>query len=164
MVNLSNLKQKEIRKEITIDINGELQEINIFNPSAEYRVGLKEKINELMGQNLEGMALVEEIFTDVISEVTNIVINEDVIEVLNRPTADMLVVMQEVYDIINEISIECMMDSYQQLCQIEMVSYSKMNLLKAQKIELLEKKNKELEKEINEITNESVSNGGNELI
>lgn len=163
MINLSDLKQKEIRKEITIDINGELQEINIFNPSVEYRTELKEKIKKLMEQNLEGIALVEEIFTDVISEITNIVVDEDVIEVLNRPTADMLIVMQEVYDIINEISIECMMDSYQQLCQIEMVSYSKMNLFKAQKIELLEKKNKELEKEIKEIANETVSNDNDEL-
>lgn len=163
MVNLSDLKQNEIRKEITIDINGELQEINIFNPSVEYRTELKEKIKKLMEQNLEGIALIEEIFTDVISEVTNIIINEDVIEVLNRPTADMLVVMQEVYDIINEISIECMMDSYQQLCQLETVSYTKMNLLKAQKVELLEKKNKELEKEIKEIANEIVSNDNNEL-
>lgn len=137
MINLSDLKLKEIRKSIDVTINDEIQEINIFNPNQEQREAIKNKIQQLNEEGKDGLDLLEDVFNDVFSELTNIVVDENVIDVLNAPSGNMLIVMQEVFDIINEIQVEVSMMAYQQLCQLESLKYSELSLLKAQHIELI---------------------------
>lgn len=156
MINLSDIKLNNIRKTFNVNVNGEIEEVVIFNLLGNERENLKEKLLKLGSEGKDGLDLVEEVYTDVIIECTNIVIDENVVDVLNNPSADLLIVMQEIYDIIHEIQIEIAMQNYQQLCQLEGLKFTELNLLKAQKIELLtqecekiKKENEEFQKEVN---------------
>lgn len=148
MINLSDLKSKDIRKSIDIDINGEIQEIVIFDISSEYKEKLKGKIQELSEKNLERDVFLSELLTDVFIECTNIAIDEDVIEVLNNPSGDLLIVLQELLSIIHDIEIEVCLETYQQLCQFESMEYAKLNLLKAEHVQLITGECKKVEGEI----------------
>lgn len=148
MVKLSDLKLKEIRKSIDVDINGEIQEINIFNPNSEQREEIKTKIQKLTDEGKEGLVLIEDIFNDMFSELTNIVVDENIIDVLNAPTGNMLIIMQEVFEIIREIQVEIAIMNYQNLCQLESLKYSELNLLKVQHIELISKDVEKVKAEI----------------
>lgn len=148
MVKLSDLKLKEIRKSIDVDINGETQEINIFNPNSEQREEIKNKIQRLTEEGKEGLVLIEDIFNDMFSELTNIVVDENIIDVLNAPTGNMLIIMQEVFEIIREIQVEIAIMNYQNLCQLESLKYSELNLLKVQHIELISKDVEKVKAEI----------------
>lgn len=148
MINLSDLKSKEIRKSIDVDINGEIQEIAIFNIGNEYKEKLKEKIQDLNTKNLERDDFLSEMLTDMIMECTNIAIDEDVMEVLNNPSGDLLIVLQDLMAIIHEVEIEIYLETYQQLCQIESMEYAKLNLLKSEHIQLITGECKKVENEI----------------
>ncbi|MDU6996602.1 MAG: hypothetical protein E6356_17240 [Terrisporobacter othiniensis] len=150
MVNLSDLKLKEIRKSIDVDISGEIQEINIFNPNTEQREEIKNKIQKLTEEGKEISVLIEDVFNDMFSELTNIVVDENIIDVLNAPTGNMLIVMQEVFEIIREVQLEVAMVNYQNLCQLESLKYNELSLLKAQHVDLI---SKDVEKVQGEIDN-----------
>lgn len=152
MINLKSLKLDKIRKTFMTEINGEMKEIVIFNLLDEERENFKNKIKELNKSGLKGRDLVEEIFTDVFINATNIVVDEDMIEVLNNPSEDILKVMQEVYDIIHEIELEVAIVNYQQLCQLESIEYTKLTLLKAQHLKMIQGDVNKLEEEINDST------------
>ena len=149
MVNLSDLKLKEIRKSIDVEINGEIQEINIFNPNNEQREYMRNKIQELTDEGKEISFLIEDIFNDMFCELTNIVVDENVIDVLNAPTGNMLIVMHEVFEIIREVQLEVTMVNYQNLCQLESLKYNELSLLKAQHVELISKDVEKVQCEIN---------------
>ena len=129
-----------------------MEEIVIFNLLDEERENFKNKIKKLNENGLKGQDLVEEIFTDIFINATNIVVDEDMIEVLNNPSEDILKVMQEVYDIIHEIELEVAIVNYQRLCQLESIEYTKLALLKAQHLKMIQDDVNKLEKEINEST------------
>lgn len=149
MLNLSDFKLDKIRKTIDVDINGEIQEVVIFNLIGEERSEIKNKIVELTEKGLKGNDLIEEIFTDIFIECTNIIVNEDIIDVLNAPTGNMLKILQEVYEIIHEIEVETSIESYQTLCQMEGLEYAKLSLLKAQHVQLISGECRKVENEIN---------------
>ena len=152
MISLKSLKLDKIRKTFITEINGEMEEIVIFNLLDEERENFKNKIKKLNENGLKGQDLVEEIFTDIFINATNIVVDEDMIEVLNNPSEDILKVMQEVYDIIHEIELEVAIVNYQRLCQLESIEYTKLALLKAQHLKMIQDDVNKLEKEINEST------------
>ena len=152
MISLKSLKLDKIRKTFMTEINDEMEEIVVFNLLDEERENFKNKIKELNENGLEGRDLVEEIFTDVFINATNIVVDEDMIEVLNNPSEDILKVMQEVYDIIHEIELEVAIVNYQRLCQLESIEYTKLALLKAQHLKMIQDDVNKLEKEINKST------------
>lgn len=151
MVNLSDLKAKEIRKSIDVNINGDIQEIVVFSATQEVKDKLKAKIGELEKQELDRDVFLSELLTDIITECTNIVVDEDMIEVLNNPTGDMLIVLHEVLSIIHDIEIEISLETYQQLCHMESIEYAKLNLLKAEQVQLINEDSKRVEKEINKV-------------
>lgn len=159
MVKLSDLKLKEIRKSIDVDINGEIQEINIFNPNSEQREEIKTKIQKLTDEGKEGLVLIEDIFNDMFSELTNIVVDENIIDVLNVPTGNMLIIMQEVFEIIREIQVEMAIMNYQNLCQLESLKYSELNLLKVQHIDLISKNVEKVKTEIDKFKKGVDKNG-----
>lgn len=159
MVKLSDLKLKEIRKSIDVDINGEIQEINIFNPNSEQREEIKTKIQKLTNEGKEGLVLIEDIFNDMFSELTNIVVDENIIDVLNAPTGNMLIIMQEVFEIIREIQVEMAIMNYQNLCQLESLKYSELNLLKVQHIDLISKNVEKVKTEIDKFKKGVDKNG-----
>ena len=154
MVNLSDFKLENIRKTFDVNINNETQEIVIFNVLGEDRQNIKDRLSELSQDGLEGTELVEKIYTDVFINHTNIVVDEDIIDVLNAPAGNMLKVMQEVYDIIYEIQTEMAMEKYRMLCDLESTEYAKLMLLKTQETLLITEECKKVEKNIKNLKKE----------
>lgn len=151
MINLSDLKMEKVRCTFDVDINGQIEEVVIFNLIGEERQELKDKIAELGKAGLEDGDLFQEVYTNVFMDCTNIVVDEDIIDVINAPKSDMLRVLQEVYEIIHEIEVEQAIDNYQQLCKLETIEYTKLSLLKSEHIQLLQGETKKVEKEIKKI-------------
>lgn len=151
MVNLSDLKIEQIRKTINVSINGEVEEVVIFNLLDEDRVELKDKIANLNDKGLEGAELVDELYTEVFIQCTNIVVDENIIDVLNNPSGDMLKVLHEVFDIIYELQTEVVMDKYQLICSFKSMEYARLMLLQAQEVKLISDKCEEVEKNIKEL-------------
>lgn len=154
MVNLSDFKLENIRKTFEVNINDETQEIVIFNALGKDRQNIKDRLSELSQDGLEGTELVEKIYTDIFINHTNIVVDEDIIDVLNAPTGNMLKVMQEVYDIIYEIQTEMAMEKYRMLCDLESTEYAKLMLLKTQETLLITEECKKVEKNIKNLKKE----------
>ena len=154
MVNLSDFKLENIRKTFDVNINGETQEIVIFNALGKDRQNIKDRLSELSQDGLEGTELIEKIYTDVFINHTNIVVDEDIIDVLNAPTGNMLKVMQEVYDIIYEIQTEMAMEKYRMLCDLESTEYAKLMLLKTQETLLITEECNKVEKNIKNLKKE----------
>ena len=148
MVNLSELKMEKVRCSFNVDINGITEEIVVFNLIGEEREEIKNRMIELTQQGLTEEEIVQEMYTDVFMQCTNIVVDEDVIEILNAPKLDMLKVLQEVNEIIHEIEMEQLIENYQNLCQLETIEYTKLTLLKAEHLELIARETNKVEKEI----------------
>ena len=154
MINLSDLKADKIRKTFNVDINGDIQEVVIYNLLGEERNELKNKLSEVAQKGLEDIKLIEEVYTDVFMNCTNIVIDDELIEVLNAPTGNMLKVMQEVYDIIYEIQTEEMLEKYRNLCDLQSTEYAKLMLLKTQETLLVTEECKKVDKNIKKLEKE----------
>jgi hypothetical protein len=148
MINLSELKMEKIRCSFDVDINGVTEEVVIFNLVGEEREEIRNKMIELTQQGLTEEEVVQELYTDVFIQCTNIVVDEDIIEVLNAPKLDMLKVLQEVNEIIHEIEMEQLIENYQNLCQLETIEYTKLTLLKSEHLELIARETNKVEKEI----------------
>lgn len=154
MINLSDLKADKIRKAFNVDINGDIQEVVIYNLLDEERNELKNKLSEVAQKGLEDIKLIEEVYTDVFMNCTNIVIDDELIEVLNAPTGNMLKVMQEVYDIIYEIQTEEMLEKYRNLCDLQSTEYAKLMLLKTQETLLVTEECKKVDRNIKKLEKE----------
>lgn len=154
MINLSDLKMNKIRKTFEVDINGDIQEVVIYNLLGQERNELKNKLSEVAQKGLEGTELIEEIYTDVFMNYTNIVIDDELIEILNAPTGNMLKVMQEVYDIIHEVQTEEMLEKYRTLCDLQSTEYAKLMLLKTQETLLVTEECKKVDKNIKKLERE----------
>ena len=92
---------------------------------------------------------IEDIYNILFPICTNIEVDEDIIDVLNNPNKDMILVLNEVREILDEIYLEILLNQSQQLSEIEKGLILKNNLLRSEKIELLGKDCKKIEEEIN---------------
>lgn len=153
MINLSDLKMDKIRKTFDVDISGDIQEIVIYNLLGEERNELKNKLSELKKDGLKDIELIEEVYTDVFMNCTNIAIDEELIDVLNAPTGNMLKIMQEIYDLIYEIQTEELLEKYRNLCDLQSAEYTKLMLLKTQETLLITEECKNVDKNIKKLKN-----------
>lgn len=151
MVNLSDLKLNSIRNTFDIIVNGEIQEIVVFNIVGETRVKFIDKLKELSDKGIEGNDVVEEMYTDLFLEATNIVLDDEMKEVLNAPSSDMLMVMNEVLNILHEMQIEQLIYQSMQMNELEKIAFAQNTILKAEKINKIQEHNKKLENELKEL-------------
>lgn len=147
---LSSFKLEKIRKEFVIDIGGELEKITIYNILDEDREEIREKIEFIVkDKDVLDADDIEDIYNILFPICTNIEVDEDIIDVLNNPNKDMILVLNEVREILDEIYLEILLNQSQQLSEIEKGLILKNNLLRGEKIELLSKDCKKIEEEIN---------------
>lgn len=147
---LSELKAEEIRKQFTVDINGEIEHITVYNILGEDRAEMIANMNDIMGdKDVLDEDDIEEIYNLLFPICTDILIDEDIIDVINNPTKDMILVLNEVMDIVNELYLEILLSQSRQLNEIERALLAKYNLIKSEKIELLGRDCKKIENELN---------------
>lgn len=142
---LSELKLSYLRRTISVDINGETQEINIFNVDGEKRQEIINSIIVKKESEVEDSVIVEELYNDIFFECTDLELDEDVYEVVNNPTQTMLLVMNEIMEIIHEIQCEVLISKIHDMNQVEQLAYAQIVANKADNITTILEKLKEID-------------------
>lgn len=158
----SDFKLEKIRKEFVVEINGEIEKITVYNILNEEREDVRLKLEDIIDGKTEhtlDVDDIEEIYNVLFPICTNIEVDEDIIDVLNNPNKDMILVLNEVREILDEIYLEVLLNQSQQLSELEKGLVLKRNLLKGEKIELLADDCKKLEKEVEELKKEGEKDG-----
>lgn len=156
MAKLSDLKMKNIRKVIAVDVDGEIQIVTIKNIMGAKRNKYIEEIANLIEDQNSQEEINDAIYTKLFTECTDLEIDEDVMEVLNNPTGAMLQIMREVMEMLHELQCEIMFTRLLDLNNLEESLYSQLLLLKANTISEVTKEIKGYEKNIekNEVIRE----------
>ena len=144
---ISDLKLNYIRTSIEVDINGEKQEVTIFNLTDERRKEVLEMMMDKQQSNLSESEFINEIITDIFFECTDLEIDEDIIEVINSPKLEMLNVLNEINEIIHELQCEIMLNKIAEINRMEQLAYTNLMLAKTQNTTRMLESIKKLESE-----------------
>lgn len=148
---LSDLTLDMIRSSYDIEINDEIETVLVYNIFGENRNELKEKISKGLEQGLEEKALMELIYKEVFELATDLELDEDLIESINKGKKELMFIAQDVDEIVSEIVIEAMLEKQNLLANMTSLTLSKRILLEAEKLEILNKQCEKLEEEIKEM-------------
>lgn len=148
---LSDLTLDMIRSSYDIEINDEIETILVYNIFGENRNELKEKISKGLEQGLEEKELMELIYKKAFELATDLELDEDLIESINRGKKELMFIAQDIDEIVSEIVIEAMLEKQNLLANMVSLTLSKKILLEAEKIEILNKQCEKLEEEIQEM-------------
>ena len=148
---LSDLTLDMIRSSYDIEINDEIETVLVYNIFGENRNELKEKISKGLEQGLEEKALMELIYKEAFELATDLELDEDLIESINKGKKELMFIAQDVDEIVSEIVIEAMLEKQNLLANMTSLTLSKRILLEAEKLEILNKQCEKLEEEIQEM-------------
>lgn len=148
---LSDLTLDMIRSSYEVEINNEIETVLVYNIFGENRNELKEKISKGLEQGLEEKELMELIYKETFELATDLELDEDLMESINKGKKELMFVAQDVDEIVGEIVIEAMLEKQNLLANMVSLTLSKKILLEAEKLEILNKQCEKLEGEIKEM-------------
>lgn len=148
---LSDLTLNMIRSSYNVEVNDEIETILVYNIFGENRNELKEKISKGLEQGLEEKELMELIYKKAFELATDLELDEDLIESINKGKKELMFIAQDVDEIVSEIVIEAMLEKQNLLANMTSLTLSKRILLEAEKLEILNKQCEKLEEEIQEM-------------
>lgn len=148
---LSDLTLDMIRSSYDVEVNDEIETVLVYNIFGENRNELKEKISKGLEQGLEEKALMELIYKEAFELATDLELDEDLIESINKGKKELMFIAQDVDEIVSEIVIEAMLEKQNLLANMTSLTLSKRILLEAEKLEILNKQCEKLEEEIKEM-------------
>ncbi len=148
---LSDLTLDMIRSSYDVEVNNEIETVLVYNIFGENRNELKEKISKGLEQGLEEKALMELIYKEAFELATDLELDENLIESINKGKKELMFIAQDVDEIVSEIVIEAMLEKQNLLANMTSLALSKRILLEAEKLEILNKQCEKLEEEIQEM-------------
>jgi hypothetical protein len=148
---LSDLTLDMIRSSYDVEVNDEIETVLVYNIFGKNRNELKEKISKGLEQGLEEKALMELIYKEAFELATDLELDEDLIESINKGKKELMFIAQDVDEIVSEIVIEAMLEKQNLLANMTSLTLSKRILLEAEKLEILNKQCEKLEEEIKEM-------------
>lgn len=148
---LSDLTLDMIRSSYDVEVNNEIETVLVYNIFGENRNELKEKISKGLEQGLKEKALMELIYKEAFELATDLELDEDLIESINKGKKELMFIAQDVDEIVSEIVIEAMLEKQNLLANMTSLTLSKRILLEAEKLEILNKQCEKLEEEIQEM-------------
>lgn len=148
---LSDLTLNMIRSSYDVEVNGEIETILVYNIFGENRNELKERISKGLEQGLKEKELMELIYKETFELATDLELDEDLIESINKGKKELMFIAQDVDEIVSEIVIEVMLEKQNLLANMTSLTLSKRILLEAEKLEILNKQCEKLEEEIQEM-------------
>ena len=152
-MNISDLELDIVRNQYDVDIFGNIEKVTVFNLLGEDRENIKKMLSGNIENGLEGNELVESVFTEVFELCTDLTLDKNVIEVINKPKLDMIKILQDVKEIVQEVIIETLLERVDMISQLEIASYTQLMILKSEKVNIINKQCKQLEKDIEELKN-----------
>ena len=148
---LSDLTLDMIRSSYDVEVNDEIETVLVYNIFGKNRKELKERISKGLKQGLEEKALMELIYKEAFELATDLELDEDLIESINKGKKELMFIAQDVDEIVSEIVIEAMLEKQNLLANMTSLTLSKRILLEAEKLEILNKQCEKLEEEIKEM-------------
>ena len=148
---LSELRLQEIRKIYHVEIEGNIEEVTVYNLFGEERQQLKDMVTKEMEEDTTGKDLMNLIYEKAFNLATDLELDEDLIESINKGKKELMFIAQDVDEIVSEIVIEVMLEKQNLLANMTSLTLSKRILLEAEKLEILNKQCKKLEEEIQEM-------------
>ena len=148
---ISELKGNHLRNSFIFSINDEIREVNVFNPTQEQREILLNRIKELTENDKNDSEIAEELYTDVLLNCTDLEIDEPIVNVLENPTGNLLLLMRDIVDIFNELQMEMLLNQYNAINELEKLQYAQLMILKSQKVDIIKKKVEKIQSEIDEL-------------
>lgn len=152
-MNISDLELDVVRNQYDVDVFGNIEKVTIFNLLGEDRENIKKMLGGNIENGLEGNELVESVFTEVFELCTDLTLDKNIIEVINKPKLDMIKILQDVKEIVQEVIIETLLERVDMISQLEIASYTQLMILKSEKVNIINKQCKQLEKDIEELKN-----------
>lgn len=148
---ISELKGNHLRNSFIFSIDGEIREVNVFNPTQEQREILLNRIKELSNNDKNDSEIAEELYTDILLNCTDLEIDEPIVDMLANPTGNLLLLMRDIIDIFNELQMEMLLNQYNAINELEKLQYTQLMILKSQKVDIIKKKAEKIQDEIDEL-------------
>jgi hypothetical protein len=148
---LSKLRLSEIRKIYYVEIEGNIEEITVYNLFGEERQQLKDIITKEMGEDTTGKDLMNLIYEKAFNLATDIEIDDELIDSINKGNKELMLIAQDVEEIVGEIVMEVLLEKQLLIEQMQSLALTKKILLGTEKLDLINKDCEKLEGEIKEM-------------
>ena len=148
---LSDLKLSEIRKIYYVEIEGNIEEITVYNLFGEERQQLKDIITKEMGEDTTGKDLMNLIYEKAFNLATDIEIDDELIDSINKGNKELMLIAQDVEEIVGEIVMEVLLEKQLLIEQMQSLALTKKILLETEKLDLINRDCEKLEGEIKEM-------------
>ena len=148
---LSDLKLSEIRKIYYVEIEGNIEEITVYNLFGEERQQLKDIITKEMGKDTTGKDLMNLIYEKAFNLATDIEIDDELIDSINKGNKELMLIAQDVEEIVGEIVMEVLLEKQLLIEQMQSLALTKKMLLETEKLDLINRDCEKLEGEIKEM-------------
>lgn len=148
---LSELKLQEIRKIYYVEIEGNIEEITVYNLFGEERQQLKNMVTKEMGEDTTGKDLMNLIYEKAFNLATDIEIDDKLIDSINKGNKELMLIAQDVEEIVGEIVMEVLLEKQLLIEQMQSLALTKKMLLETEKLDLINRDCEKLEGEIKEM-------------
>lgn len=148
---LSDLKLQEIRKIYYVEIEGNIEEITVYNLFGEERQQLKDMVTKEMGEDTTGKDLMNLIYEKAFNLATDIEIDDELIDSINKGNKELMLIAQDVEEIVGEIVMEVLLEKQLLIEQMQSLALTKKMLLETEKLDLINRDCEKLEGEIKEM-------------
>ena len=148
---LSDLKLSEIRKIYYVEIEGNIEEVTVYNLFGEERQQLKDIITKEMGEDTTGKDLMNLIYEKAFNLATDIEIDDELIDSINKGNKELMLIAQDVEEIVGDIVMEVLLEKQLLIEQMLSLALTKKMLLETEKLDLINRDCEKLEGEIKEM-------------
>lgn len=148
---LSELRLQEIRKIYYVEIEGNIEEITVYNLFGEERQQLKNMVTKEMGEDTTGKDLMNLIYEKAFNLATDIEINDELIDSINKGNKELMLIAQDIEEIVGEIVMEVLLEKQLLIEQMQSLALTKKMLLETEKLDLINRDCEKLEGEIKEM-------------
>lgn len=148
---LSDLKLQEIRKIYYVEIKGNIEEVTVYNLFGEERQQLKNMVTKEMGEDTTGKDLMNLIYEKAFNLATDIEIDDELIDSINKGNKELMLIAQDVEEIVGEIVMEVLLEKQLLIEQMQSLALTKKMLLETEKLDLINRDCEKLEGEIKEM-------------
>lgn len=148
---LSKLRLSEIRKIYYVEIKGNIEEVTVYNLFGEERQQLKNMVTKEMGEDTTGKDLMNLIYEKAFNLATDIEIDNELIDSINKGNKELMLIAQDVEEIVGEIVMEVLLEKQLLIEQMQSLALTKKMLLETEKLDLINRDCEKLEGEIKEM-------------
>ena len=106
----------------------------MYNLFGEEKQSIKDMINKDLDTGLEGVDLIESVYTETFKLATDLEVDVPLIDAMENPSKELTMIMHDVLDIVKEIIMEVLYERHNLIIQLQPVMLAKKTLLECVQI------------------------------